>query len=139
MAQTNKKLEPSTPREFTLSQHGQAPLRLTISIHSDFESIKSDWITFEKTAISTPFQIWAAVLNTLPQTDIVSLTKQPEALGKTKNPMAWVCPKDYYTPNSYQMSLTGYDDWHDLLSTKRSGKVITLANDPIGMQNTSRA
>ncbi len=180
---------------------------MTISVHSDFESIKSDWITFEKTAISTPFQsyswlntwweeigkpageepvivalrddqqqlmmlfplsrvhtpvgemvvdmgqpvcdyhaplyaprfvtridpeaihqIWVAVLNTLPQTDIVSLAKQPEALGKTKNPMAWVCTKDYYTPNSYQMSLTGYDDWHDLLSTKRSGKARSRIN-----------
>lgn len=182
-------------------------MALVISIHSDFESLKDDWETFEKTAVSTPFQsyswlrtwyetigkdsgeepvivalrdqqqqlmmlfplarmvtpvghmvidmgnpicdyhaplyaprfvnridaegihqIWAFILENLPEADIVSLTKQPEFLGKTRNPMAWVCTKDYYTPNAYQMSLTGYDDWNDLITTKRSGKARSRIN-----------
>lgn len=207
LAPTDRKHAPGAPGELTLQGDGKAPLAVSISIHDNFESIKSDWETFEKTAISSPFQsffwlnnwyenigkpageepviialrdaqqqlmmllalsrvqtpvgnmlvdmgqpvcdyhaplyaprfidcldaeamneLWTFVLNALPDTDLVSLTKQPSTLGKTPNPMAWVCIKAYFTPNSYQMSLAGYDDWHDLLATKRSGKARSRMN-----------
>ncbi|MEM1199647.1 MAG: GNAT family N-acetyltransferase [Pseudomonadota bacterium] len=207
LAQTNRNYAPGDPGELLLPRKGQAALCLNVTIHSEFEDLRSDWETFEKTALSTPFQsyswlsawydkigkpageepvivalrdgqqqlmmlmalsrvhtpvgnmlvdmgqpvcdyhaplyahrflevldaeamndVWDFILQSLPDTDLVSLTKQPEALGKTPNPMAWVCTKPYFTPNSYQMSLAGYDDWHDLLSTKRSGKARSRMN-----------
>lgn len=73
-------------------------------------------------------EVWAFILNALPDTDLVSLAKQPETLGKIHNPMAWICKKAYFTPNSYQMSMAGYEDWHDLLATKRSGKARSRMN-----------
>lgn len=203
----NRDVAPGAPEQLTLQRHNQAPLTLTITVHHDLESIRSDWEVFEKTALSTPFQsfawlsnwyqhigkpageepvivalrddqgqlmmllalsrvhtpvghmlvdmgqpicdyhaplyaprfiehldadtmheVWRFVMDALPDADLVSLAKQPEALGKTPNPMAWICTKPYFTPNAYQMSLTGYDDWHDLLATKRSGKARSRMN-----------
>ena len=207
MALTDRQLDVGAPEELVLQRKGQAPLTLSVTVHTEFASLKSDWETFEKTAVSTPFQsfawlhnwyenigkpsgeepviialrddrqqlmllmalsrvqtpvgnmlvdmgqpvcdyhaplyaprfiehidadamhqVWAFILQSLPDTDLVSLAKQPESLGKTQNPMAWICTKPYFTPNSYQMSLTGYEDWHDLLATKRSGKARSRMN-----------
>ena len=204
---TNRSYAPGEREELLLPRQGQEAIVLRASVHSTFEELRSDWETFEKTALSTPFQsytwlstwydkvgkpageepvimvlrdgqqqlmmlmplsrvhtpvgnmlvdmgqpvcdyhaplyaprflevldagtmgqVWDFILEALPDADLVSLAKQPVAIGKTPNPMAWVCTKPYFTPNSYQMSLTGYDDWHDLLSTKRSGKARSRMN-----------
>ncbi|MEM8687428.1 MAG: hypothetical protein AAGF81_08870, partial [Pseudomonadota bacterium] len=59
LASTNRSYAPGDPGELLLPRKGQAALVLRVTTHSNFEEIRSDWETFEKTALSTPFQSYS--------------------------------------------------------------------------------
>ena len=72
--------------------------------------------------------LWCQIVESIPDTDIIVLTKQPDLIVTHNNPMSMICRSEYFTPTAYQVNLEEFEAWPEFFAAKRGRKARSTLN-----------